>query len=106
MLVIRRVMGRNRKRKSRMFAAMPAQRERFALHHRHLMLVLMDPIMHYVVDSGSGTKIAGLELIHNIYARAGRKAPWAAGAWSGTCRRGGVASSSRNDPAKHNPAMV
>jgi hypothetical protein len=84
---------------------MPARWERLAFHHGHLMLVLVDSIMHHVVDSGSGTKIAGLELIHNLYAWAGRNAPWAAGAWSATFRRGGVAASNSNDPAKHNPAM-
>ncbi len=79
--------------------------KRLALHHRYLMFVLMDAIMHDIVDARSGTQIARLELIHNFYARAGRKAPWAVGASFATFRRGGVASSKSSDPAKHRPAI-
>jgi len=35
-----------------------------ALHHGHLMLVLVNAIMHDVVDSGFGAKIARFELVH------------------------------------------
>ena len=105
MLVIGRVVRRDRNGKPRMIAAVFARRKRLALHHRDLVLILMDSIMHHVVDSGFGAKVARFELIHNFYARAGRKAPWAAGAWFVTFRRGGVASKSSSDPAKHSPAM-
>ena len=54
MLVIRRMMRRDRDGKSRMIPAMLARRERLALHHRHLMLVLMDAMMDDVVDPGFG----------------------------------------------------
>lgn len=43
---------------------MPARREGFAFHHGHLVLVLVDAIMHDVVDSGSGAKVAWFELVH------------------------------------------
>jgi hypothetical protein len=54
MLVIGRVMRCDRERKSRMIAAMPARWKRLALHHGHLVLVLMDASMHDIVDSGLG----------------------------------------------------
>jgi hypothetical protein len=64
MLVIGRVMRRNRNGEAWMFSAQFARGKRLALHHRHLMLVLMDSIVHHVVDSGFGAQIARLELIH------------------------------------------
>ena len=54
MLVIRRVMRRDRERKARMMAAVLARRERLTLYHRHLVLILMDPIMDDIVDPGFG----------------------------------------------------
>jgi len=54
MFVIGRVMRRNGKGKSRVLAAMPAGRKWLALHHRHLVFILMNPIVHNIVDSGFG----------------------------------------------------
>lgn len=107
MLVIGRVVRRQRQGKSRMMAAVPARRERLTLHHRHLMLVLMDTVMDDVVDSGFWAEIARFELFHKFYARAGDcpSAGWAMRASSATFRRGGVASSNSSDPTKHSPAM-
>ena len=64
MLVIGRMMRRDRDRKARMITAMLACGKRLALHHRYLVLVLMDAIMDDVVDPGFGAQIAGFELIH------------------------------------------
>ena len=105
MLVIRRLMRRDRNREASMIATVLAGGEGLALHHRHLVPVLMDAVMHNFVDSGLGTEIARFELVHKCYARAGRNEVWAAGESSATLRRGGVANSNSSDPAKHNPAM-
>ena len=64
MLVIRRVMGRDGDSESRMMAAVPARRKRLALHHGHLMLVVMDPVVNNVVDPGVRANIARFELFH------------------------------------------
>ncbi len=91
-----------------MVATMFAGRKRLALHHRYWMLILMNAVMNDVVDSRSGALIAGFELFHSRYARAGDcpSAVWVAALTaSPTFRRGGVASNKSSDPAKHNPAM-
>ena len=105
MLVIRRVMRRDRHGEARMIATESARGKSLAFHHRHLMLVFMNAVMHYVVDSGFGTEIAGFELIHRNQACAGRNEACAAGESLATFRRGGVARSNSSDPAKHKPAM-
>jgi hypothetical protein len=69
MLVIGRMMRRDGKGKSRVLAAMPAGRKRLALHHRHLVLILMDSIVHNIVDSGFGAEIARFELFHKFFSR-------------------------------------
>jgi hypothetical protein len=105
-LMIGRMMRRNGNDESRMIAALFAGRKRLALHHCHLVFILVDSIVHDVVDSGFWAEIARFELIHKLfYARAGRSAPWPAGASSAILRRGGVAINNSSDPAKHNPAM-
>jgi hypothetical protein len=69
MFVIGRMMRRDGKGKSWVLAAMPAGRKRLALHHGHLVLILVNTIMHNVVDSGFGAEIARFELIHKLFLR-------------------------------------
>jgi hypothetical protein len=64
MLVVGRVVRRDRNTEARMISAMFTRGKRLAFHHRHLVLVLMDSVMHHIVDSRLGTEIAGFELIH------------------------------------------
>jgi hypothetical protein len=64
-LVIGRVMCRDHQRKSRIIPALPAGWKRLALHHGHLVLVLMGSVMYDVVDSGFRALIAWFELIHD-----------------------------------------
>ena len=59
-------MRRNRNGETGMIAAVLAGRKCFAFHHRHLVLVLMDTVMHYVVYSGFWAQIARFELIHKV----------------------------------------
>jgi hypothetical protein len=66
MLMIGRVMRRDGDGKSWMLAALFASRKRLALHHCHLVLILVNPIVHDVVDSGFGAEIARFELIHKF----------------------------------------
>jgi hypothetical protein len=76
MFVIRRMMRCNGDRESGVIAALFASRKRLALHHCHLVPILMDSIVHNVVNSGFGAEIARFELIHKLsYACAGRNAP-------------------------------
>jgi len=65
------MMRRDGKRKPRVLAAMPAGRKRLAFHHGHLVLILMDSIVHNVVDSGFGAEIARFELFHKLVLRSG-----------------------------------
>ena len=64
MLVVGRVVSRDRNREASMIATEFAGGEGLALHHSHLVPVLMDTVMHNVVDSGLGTEIARFELFH------------------------------------------
>ena len=68
-LVIGRVMRGNGDGEARMIAALFACRKRLALDHRHLVLVLVNPIVHNIVDSGFGAEIARFELIHKFFLR-------------------------------------
>lgn len=66
MLVIRRVMRRDGDGETRMIAAVFARGKGLPFHHRYLVLVLMNALVHDIVDSRFGTKIAWFELIHRL----------------------------------------
>ena len=67
--VIRRVMRRDGDGETRMIAALFAGRKHLAFHYCHLVLILVNPIVHNVVDSGFGAEIARFELIHKLFLR-------------------------------------
>jgi len=54
MFVIRGVVRRNRNGETGMITALFTDRKGLALHHRHLMLVVMNSVMHDIVDPGFG----------------------------------------------------
>lgn len=71
-LVIGRMMRRNGNGESRVLAALFTSRKRLAFHHRHLVLILMNPVMHNIVNSGFRAEVARFELIHNLFLRSRR----------------------------------